>query len=54
MASEIVEARSPERILRLAFAVVRCEGRAITSAEGLSGREVEIELAKGSVKAEIK
>jgi exodeoxyribonuclease VII large subunit len=54
MASEIVEARSPERILRLGFAVVRCEGRAITSAEGLSGREVEIELAKGSVKAEIK
>jgi exodeoxyribonuclease VII large subunit len=54
MASEIVEARSPERILRLGFAVVRADGRAITSAEGLSGREVEIELAKGSVKAEIK
>lgn len=54
MASEVVEARSPERILRLGFAVVRADGRAITSAEGLSGREVDIELAKGSVRAEIK
>ena len=54
MAAEVAEARAPERILNLGFAVVRCDGRAITSAEGLSGREVEIELAKGSVKAEIK
>ena len=53
-ASEVVEARSPEKILRLGFAVVRLDGRAVTSAEGLSGREVEIELAKGSIKAEIK
>ena len=48
MAAEVTEARAPERILNLGFAVVRCDGRAITSAEGLSGREVEIELAKGS------
>ena len=54
MAAEVAEARAPERILKLGFAVVRCDGRAITSAEGLSGREVEIELAKGSVRAEIK
>ena len=53
-ASEVVEARSPEKILRLGFAVVRLDGRAVTSAEGLSGREVDIQLAKGSIKAEIK
>ena len=53
-ASEVVEARSPEKILRLGFAVVRLDGRAVTSAEGLSSREVDIQLAKGSIKAEIK
>jgi hypothetical protein len=40
--------------LRLGFAIVRCDGRAITSAEGIAGREVEIELHKGKIKAEIK
>ncbi len=53
-AAEVVEARSPEKILRLGFAVVRLDGRAVTSAEGLSGREVDIQLAKGSIKAEVK
>ncbi len=54
MASEMIEARSPERILRLGFAVVRCEGRAVTTPEGLVGREVEIELSKGKIRATAK
>ncbi len=54
VAETMVEARAPEKILRLGFAVVRCDGRAVTSAEGLSGREVEIQLAEGKVKAEVK
>ena len=54
MASEIVEARSPEKILRLGFAVVRCDGRAVTSSEGLSGKEVDIQLATGNITATVK
>ena len=54
MASEIVKARSPEKILRLGFAVVRCDGRAVTSAEGLSGKEVDIQLATGNITATVK
>ena len=54
MASEIVQARSPEKILRLGFAVVRCDGHAVTSAEGLSGREVDIQLATGNITATVK
>lgn len=54
MASEIVQARSPEKILRLGFAVVRCDGRAVTSADGLSGKEVDIQLATGNITATVK
>lgn len=54
MASEIVKARSPEKILKLGFAVVRCDGRAVTSAEGLSGKEVDIQLATGNITATVK
>lgn len=54
VAETMVEARAPEKILRLGFAVVRCDGRAVTSAEGLAGREVEIQLAEGRIKAEVK
>lgn len=54
MASEIVEARSPEKILRLGFAVVRCDGHAVTSAEGLTGKEVDIQLATGNITATVK
>lgn len=54
MAESSVEARSPEKILRLGFAVVRCDGRAVTSAKGLKGREVDIQLAEGYIKAEVK
>ena len=54
MAENLVESRAPEKILQLGFAIVRCDGHAITSAEGLKGREVEIELAGGKIKAEVK
>lgn len=54
MASEIVQARSPEKILKLGFAVVRCDGHAVTSAEGLSGKEVDIQLATGNITATVK
>ena len=53
-ASEVVAARAPENILRLGFAVVRCDGRAVTSAEGLTGREVDIQLATGNITATVK
>lgn len=54
VAESSVEARAPEKILRLGFAVVRCDGRAVTRAEGLAGREVEIQLAEGYIRAEVK
>ena len=54
MAEGIVESRAPEKILQLGFAIVRCDGHAVTEAEGLDGREVEIELANGKIKAEVK
>ena len=53
-AEGVVEGRKPDNILRMGFAIVRCEGRAVSSAEALAGREVEIELAKGKVKATVK
>ena len=54
VAESAVEARAPEKILRLGFAVVRCDGRAVTSTKGLKGREVDIQLAEGYIKAEVK
>ena len=54
MAEGLVESRAPEKILQLGFAIVRCDGHAVTKAEGLAGREVEIELADGKLKAEVK
>lgn len=54
LAEGVIEGRAPEKILQMGFAIVRCDGRAITSAEGLSGREVEIQLAEGKIKAEVK
>ncbi len=54
MADALVEGRAPEKILRLGFAIVRCDGHAVTKAEGLAGREVDIQLAEGSVKAAVK
>ena len=52
-AEGVVEGRKPDNILRMGFAIVRCDGRAVKSAEALAGREVEIELAKGKVKAKV-
>ncbi|MBQ5396757.1 MAG: exodeoxyribonuclease VII large subunit, partial [Alistipes sp.] len=52
-AEGVVEGRKPDNILRMGFAIVRCDGRAVSSAEALAGREVEIELAKGKVKAKV-
>jgi exodeoxyribonuclease VII large subunit len=54
MAEGLVESRAPEKILQLGFAIVRCDGHAVTKAEGLAGREVEIQLAEGKLKAEVK
>jgi exonuclease VII large subunit len=54
MAEGLVESRAPEKILQLGFAIVRCDGHAVTTPEGLSGREVEIQLAEGKLKAEVK
>ena len=54
MASEIVDARAPEKILKLGFAVVRCDGHAVTSADGLTGKEVDIQLATGNITATVK
>ena len=54
MASAAVDARAPEKILKLGFAVVRCDGHAVTSAEGLSGKEVDIQLATGNITATVK
>ena len=54
MASAAGDARAPEKILKLGFAVVRCDGHAVTSAEGLTGREVDIQLATGNITATVK
>ena len=54
MAEGLVESRAPEKILQLGFAIVRCDGHAVTKAEGLAGREVEIQLAEGKIKADVK
>lgn len=54
-AEELVGSRSPQRILRLGFAVVRSEGRAVVSArEVRPGQRLEIEVADGRFTAEVK
>ena len=51
-AGELVEARSPRRILKLGFAVVRTGGRAIASVRGIAGgTPLEIEVADGRLRA---
>ncbi len=48
-AEEGIAAASPQRILRLGFAIVRAEGRAVRSVEALrSSRSLTIELADGT------
>ena len=54
-AEELVGSRSPQRILRLGFAVVRSEGRAVVSAREIRpGQRLEIEVADGRFTAEVK
>lgn len=54
-AEELVLSRSPQQILRMGFAVVRAEGRAVTSARGMRpGQPLTIEVADGQFTAEAK
>ena len=54
-AAELVAGRSPERILRLGFAVVRSGGRAVVSAGGVGpGDALRIEVADGTIEATVK
>lgn len=49
-AAELIAGRSPERILRLGFAVVRTGGKAVVSARGIrKGDALEIEVADGTI-----
>lgn len=54
-AAELIAGRSPERILRLGFAVVRTGGKAVTSAGAVAeGEQVEIEVSDGRINAIVK
>ena len=54
-AAELIAGRSPERILRLGFAVVRSGGRAVTSAAAVAaGEQIEIEVSDGKINATVK
>lgn len=53
-ASESIDSRSPERILRLGFAVVRSNGKAVISAATLHrGNQLTIEVADGEVESTV-
>ena len=52
--AELIESRSPRHILRMGFAVVRSEGRAVRSASGVAaGQRLEIEVTDGRFAAEV-
>ena len=54
-AQELTESRSPHRILRLGFAVVRSEGRAVTSVSDVyAGQRLRVEVSDGSFTTEVK
>ena len=54
-AAELIAGRSPERILRLGFAVVRTGGKAVTSAREVgAGENIEIEVSDGQIEAPVK
>ncbi|MBR6672691.1 MAG: exodeoxyribonuclease VII large subunit, partial [Alistipes sp.] len=54
IAHEVVEARSPQQILRMGFAVVRSGGKAIRSANDVErGQKLTIELGVGELTAEV-
>lgn len=53
-AAELIDGRSPERILRLGFAVVRSGGKAVKSTEQTtSGERIDIELSNGVIEATV-
>ena len=53
-AAELIAGRSPERILRLGFAVLRAGGRAVTSVGSVAeGEQVEIEVSDGKIDATV-
>lgn len=53
-ADGLVEGHSPQRIMRMGFAVVRSGGRALLSTEGLrAGERIEVELCDGALDADI-
>ena len=55
LAVELVEAPTPQQILRRGFAVVRRSGKAMTNTEGVKcGEQIEIELSNGTLQAEVK
>ena len=52
---ELTASRSPKRIMKLGFSVVRADGRALTSAsEVTSGSEIAVELYDGLIDATVK
>ena len=53
-AAELIAGRSPERILRLGFAVLQSGGRAVTSVGSVAeGEQVEIEVSDGKINATV-
>lgn len=49
-AAELIAGRSPERILRLGFAVLRAGGVPVTSAGSVAeGEQVKIEVSDGKI-----
>lgn len=54
-AADMAESRSPQRILRMGFAIVRHEGRAVTSSHAVHrGEELRIEVVDGTFTTEVK
>ncbi|MBE6181801.1 MAG: exodeoxyribonuclease VII large subunit [Rikenellaceae bacterium] len=54
-ASDSILGSSPERILRLGFAIVRANGRAVISAKSVcAGDSIDIEVADGRIEATVK
>lgn len=53
-AEAVVEAHNPKALLRKGFAIVRSQGKVITSAEAVAGMMISIELHDGELKAEVK
>ena len=52
--AQTIAAHAPERILRLGFAVVRTNGRAVTSAGAVAaGDRLHIEVADGQIGATV-